>query len=162
MSGSRAVWKEVLAVYAVKITTDPDAAQEVATMDDSKKQLLKDIFWQMNEISSSTSTQTKTIIETSDDGNGNIVETEVIVTRTYLYITVSHKTAEEMADQFSFHEDQREQMAELLADENNSLWSQMLYGITGGDGEIVTVALSQVGNTGGAPYWSWYSFGSRV
>lgn len=108
MSGSRAGWKEVLAVYAVKITTDPDAAQEVATMDDSKKQLLKDIFWQMNEISSSTSTQTKTIIETSDDGNGNIVETEVIVTRTYLYITVSHKTAEEMADQFSFHEDQRE------------------------------------------------------
>ena len=162
MSGSRAVWKEVLAVYAVKITTDPDAAQEVATMDDSKKQLLKDIFWQMNEISSSTSTQTETIIETSDDGNGNIVETEVTVTRTYLYITVSHKTAEEMVDQFSFHEDQREQMAELLADENNSLWSQVLYGITGGDGEIVTVALSQVGNTGGAPYWSWYGFGSRV
>lgn len=29
------------------------------------------------------------------------------------------------------------------------LWSQVLYGITGGDGEIVTVALSQVGNTGG-------------
>lgn len=137
MSGSRAVWKEVLAVYAVKITTDPDAAQEVATMDDSKKQLLKDIFWQMNEISSSTSTQTETIIETSDDGNGNIVETEVTVTRTYLYITVSHKTAEEMADQFSFHEDQREQMAELLADENNSLWSQVLYGITGGDGDII-------------------------
>jgi len=158
MSGSRAVWKEVLAVYAVKTTTDPDAAQEVATMDDSKKQLLKDIFWQMNEISSSTSTKTETIIETSDDGHGNIVETEVTVTRTYLYITVSHKTAEEMANQFSFHEDQREQMAELLADENSSLWSQVLYGITGGDGEIVTVALSQVGNTGGAPYWSWYGF----
>lgn len=35
MSGSRAVWKEVLAVYAVKTTNDPDNAQEVATMDDS-------------------------------------------------------------------------------------------------------------------------------
>ena len=175
MSGSRAVWKEVLAVYAVKTTTDPDAAQEVATMDDSKKQLLKDIFCQMNEISSSTATQTETIIEPSDDGNevsatvvrkddgnGNIVETETTVTRTYLYITVSHKTAEEMANQFGFDEDQREQMAELLDDENNSLWSQVLYGITGGDGEIVTVALSQVGNTGGAPYWSWYGFNSRV
>ena len=92
MSGSRAVWKEVLAVYAVKTTTDPDNAQEVATMDDEKLELLKDIFWQMNEISSSTSTQTETVIETSDDGNGNIVETEVTVTRTYLYITVSHKT----------------------------------------------------------------------
>ena len=162
MSGSRAVWKEVLAVYAVKTTTDPDNAQEVATMDDEKLELLKDIFWQMNEISSSTSTQTETVIETSDDGNGNIVETENTVTQTYLYITVSHKTAEEMAGQFGFNEDQREQMAELLADENNSLWSQVLYGITGGDGEIVTVALSQVGNVGGDPYWSWYGFGSRV
>ena len=162
MSGSRAVWKEVLAVYAVKTTTDPDNAQEVATMDDEKLELLKDIFWQMNEISSSTSTQTETVIETSDDGNGNIVETETTVTQTYLYITVSHKTAEEMADQLGFNEDQREQMAELLADENNSLWSQVLYGITGGDGEIVTVALSQVGNVGGEPYWSWYGFGSRV
>lgn len=162
MSGSRAVWKEVLAVYAVKTTTDPDNAQEVATMDDSKKQLLKDIFWEMNEISFRTESKTETVIEETDDGNGNIVETETTVTRTYLYITVSHKTAEEMADQYGFNEEQREQMAELLADENNSLWSQVLYGITGGDGEIVTVALSQVGNVGGEPYWSWYGFGSRV
>lgn len=162
MSGSRAVWKEVLAVYAVKTTTDPDAAQDVATMNDTKKQLLKDIFWQMNEISSNTDTKTETVIETSDDGHGNIVETETTITRTYLYITVSHKTAEEMANQFGFNEDQREQMAELLADENNSLWSQVLYGITGGDGEIVTVALAQVGNVGGEPYWSWYGFDSRV
>lgn len=36
MSGSRAVWKEVLAVYSVKTTTDPDNPQEVATMDDNK------------------------------------------------------------------------------------------------------------------------------
>ena len=162
MSGSRAVWPEVLAVYAVKTTTDSDNPQEVATIDDSKKAILTDIFWEMNQISSRTETRTETVITETDDGNGNIVETETTVTQTYLYITVSHKTAEEMADQFSFHEDQREQMAELLADENNSLWSQVLYGITGGDGEIVTVALSQVGNTGGAPYWSWYGFGSRV
>ena len=79
-----------------------------------------------------------------------------------LFLFSGAKTAEEMADQFGFNEDQREQMAELLADENNSLWSQVLYGITGGDGEIVTVALSQVGNIGGEPYWSWYGFSSRV
>ncbi|MFR5910105.1 MAG: hypothetical protein ACLUGR_04700 [[Clostridium] innocuum] len=40
MSGSRAVWKEVLAVYAVKTTTDSDNAQEVATMDDEKIELI--------------------------------------------------------------------------------------------------------------------------
>lgn len=133
-----------------------------AYADFSKEVLADGEKQRANEISSSTSTQTETVIETSDDGNGNIVETETTVTQTYLYITVSHKTAEEMANQFGFNEDQREQMAELLADENNSLWSQVLYGITGGDGEIVTVALSQVGNVGGEPYWSWYGFGSRV
>lgn len=162
MSGSRAVWPEVLAVYAVKTTTDPDNAQEVASMDDSKKAILKDIFWQMNEIASRTETATETVITETDDGHGNIVETTTTVTRTTLYITVSHKTAEEMADHFNFNADQRAQLAELLADENRSMWSTVLYGIGAGDGEIVAVALSQIGNVGGEPYWSWYGFGSRV
>lgn len=162
MSGSRAVWKEVLAVYSVKTNTDQDNPQEVATMDDGKKQLLKDIFWEMNQISSRTESKTETVITETDDGHGNIVETESTVTQTYLYITVSHKTAEEMAAQYGFNEEQKGYLAELLADENNYLWSQVLFGITGGDGQIVTVALSLVGNVGGQPYWSWYGFNSRV
>lgn len=162
MSGSRAVWPEVLAVYAVKTTTDPDNGQEVASMDDSKKAILKDIFWQMNEISSRTETSSETVITETDDGNGNIVETTTTVTRTTLYITISHKTAEEMADHFNFSVDQREQLAELLAAENHSMWSAVLYGIGASDDQIVSVALSQVGNVGGQPYWSWYGFNSRV
>lgn len=162
MSGSRAVWKDVLAVYAVKTNTDQDNPQEVATMDDSKKQILTDIFWEMNQISSRTESKTETQITETDDGHGNIVQTETTVTRTYLYITVSHKTVDEMAAQYGFNQEQKNYLAELLKDENNSLWSQLLYGITGGDGQIVTVALSQVGNVGGEPYWSWYGFNSRV
>lgn len=162
MSGSRAVWPEVLAVYAVKTTTDPDNPQEVATMDDGKKAILTDIFWEMNQISSRTETRTETVITETDDGHGNIVETETTVTQTYLYITVSHKTAEEMAAQYGFNEEQKEQLAELLAEENRSLWSAVLYGIYTEDGAIVSVALSQVGNVGGEPYWSWYGFSGRV
>lgn len=157
ISGRCAVWKEVLAVYSVKTTTDPDNPQEVATMDEGKKQLLSFIFWKMNEISSRTESKTETVITESDDGHGNIVQTETTVTRTYLYITVSHKSADEMADQYGFNEEQRQRLSELLAEENNSLWSQVLYGISVGDGEIVSVALSQVGNVGGQPYWSWYA-----
>ncbi len=112
----------------------------------------------MNEISSRTETKTEEIITETDDGHGNIVETVTTVTRTYLYITVSHKTAEEMANQYGFNEDQREQLAELLAEENRSMWSSVLYGIYTEDDEIVSVALSQVGNVGGEPYWSWYGF----
>ena len=67
-----------------------------------------------------------------------------------------------MADLYGFNEEQRQQLSALLAEENNSLWSAVLYGISVGDGEIVTVALSQVGNVGGQPYWSWYGFDGRV
>ena len=92
VSGSRAVWKEVLAVYAVRTTTDPDNAQEVVTTDEDKRQILEDIFWEMNQISHTTETRTETVVEVTDDGSGNLAETEVTVTRAYLLITVRHKT----------------------------------------------------------------------
>ena len=162
LSGSRALWPEVLAVYAVKTTTDPDNPQEVATMDDGKKGLLKEIFWAMNEISHRTETATTTQTVETDDGKGNIIVEEVEVTATTLYITVTHKTADEMADIYNFTADQREMLAELLAEENSGMWSVVLYGIGTGSEKIVAVALSQLGNVGGEPYWSWYGFESRV
>lgn len=162
MSGSRAVWKDVLAVYSVKVNTDESNPQEVATMNEEKKELLKDIFWEMHEIDSSTETKTETVVTETDDGKGNIIEIENEVTQTYLYVTVLHKTVDEMITQYSFDMTQQNYLAELLSEENNMLWSQVLYGIGTVDGEIVTVALSQVGNVGGQPYWSWYGFSSRV
>lgn len=56
LSGTRAPWPEVLAVYAVKTTSDPLNGREVVTMDDEKKELLKQVFWDMNQVSSFTST----------------------------------------------------------------------------------------------------------
>lgn len=162
MSGVRVVWKEVIAVYSVKVNTDKNNAQEVATMDDSKKQLLRDVFWDMNVISSRTALVADTVVTETDDGNGNIASTTTVVERKHLYITVSHKTVDEMAELYGFNEEQRKNLAELIKDENNSLWSSVLYGITTSDGLIVTVALSQIGNVGGHPYWSWYGFGGRV
>lgn len=76
--------------------------------------------------------------------------------------TVSHKTAYDMASKYGFNQEQRKYLDELLSDENNSLWSSVLYGTSGEDNQIVAVALSQVGSVGGRPYWSWYGFNSRV
>lgn len=145
MKGSRAVWKEVLAVYSVKVNTDPDNPQEVVTMNDAKKKLLKTIFWDMNNISSRTEDKLETVITETDDGNGNIVQIKNTERRTYLYITVSHKTAYDMASKYGFNQEQRKYLDELLGDENNSLWSSVLYGTSGEDNQIVAVALSQVG-----------------
>lgn len=162
MSGTRAVWPDVLSVYAVKTAGDPNNPQEVATIDESKRQILKEIFWAMNEISFSTATKTENVVTETDDGNGNIVETTESMTRTYLYIRVSHKSPDEMAAQYGFTDAQKQQLHELLSEENRNMWSGVLYGYKSGGEDIVSVALSQLGNEGGQPYWSWYGFNSRV
>ena len=153
MSGARAAWKEVLAVYAVKTTTDADGA-DVASVEEKKIRLLSEVFWEMNQIAASVEARTETNV--GEEGEAVEVETAVLV------ITVSHKTAWEMADQLCFDKNQREQLRELLSEEYDELWNELLYGIAGGSGDLVAVALSQVGQVGGEPYWSWYGFGSRV
>ena len=162
MSGSRAVWPEVMAVYAVRTTTDPDNPQEVASITEEKKALLKDIFWQMNTISFRTAVASEMQYIETDDGSGNIVTEQVPVTRTYLYITVGHKTAADMAAEMSFSEDQSEQLDMLLDEENDTLWTAVLYGIAATNGQLIAVARSQIGNVGGHPYWSWYGYANRV
>ena len=165
LSGSPAPWPDVLAVYAVKTTSDPDNGQEVVTMDDARKQLLRAVFWEMNSISSSVTVRTYEVSTTTTDENGNIVENTDTETEVTLHITVSHKTSSEMADVYQFNNSQREQLDFLLSTENRSLWDALLQraGAGGGNGgDLVSVARSQVGNIGGQPYWSWYGFDSRV
>lgn len=161
MSGARAVWKEVLAVYAVKTTTDADGA-DVASVDEKKIRLLSEVFWEMNEITSSVEARTETVVDTATGEDGEMVDTEATVTQDVLVITVSHKTAWEMAELLHFDKNQREQLRELLSEEYDGLWNELLYGIAVGSSDLVAVALSQVGQVGGEPYWSWYGFGSRV
>jgi hypothetical protein len=162
ISGTRAEWKEVLALYAIKVNTDPANPQDVATVDEGKRALLASVFWDMNTLEHRTETKEVVEVTVEDDGNDGFISTETTVTKTILYITVSHKTAMEMAVQYGFSAQQKAQLAELLSDEYASLWSAVLYGIHNGSGDIVEVAISQIGNTGGAPYWSWYGFSSRV
>ena len=161
-SGSRAVWPEVLAVYAVKVNTDPNNPQDVASMDNAKKATLEEIFWAMNQINSYVETTEETVLIEEADEDGNIIVTETTETVTTLYITVTHKTATTMAYEYGFTEEQKQMLNELLQDENASMWAAVLYGIHSADEQIVAVAESQIGNVGGQPYWSWYGFNSRV
>ena len=106
----------------------------------------------MNEVNYSTSTASHDVVTETDDGYGNIVETTTTAMETMLYIIVNHNTANERADVYDFTADQRAQLAELLAEENHNVWSSVLYGIGAGNGEIVVVVLSQIGNVGVQPY----------
>lgn len=140
INSNKAEWKDVLAIYVAKISNG-DNEVELMTLDDKRVQTLKDVFWDMNNISSRT--------ETKDD-------------KTILYIEVTGKTAEEMMNDYNFNTAQRQQVEELLKDEYASLWNGVIYGTSAGSQDIVEVAKSQIGNIGGQPYWSWYGFSSRV
>ena len=129
MSGS-VVWQEVLSVYAVKIVGDPNNPQEVVSMDENKKRVLTDIFWAMNAITYSTETKTENDVTEIDSVNGNIVETAESEGRAYLYINVIHKSVDEMAEQCGFSESQKEQLSELLSEDNKKMWSGVLYNIS--------------------------------
>ena len=128
-SGSRAVWPEVLAVYAVRVNTDSNNPQDVASMDNAKKAMLQEIFWAMNQINSRIKTAEETVIIEDVDEEGNITETETTQIITTLYINVTHKTAMTMAYEYGFTEEQKQMLNELLQDENASMWSAALYGI---------------------------------
>lgn len=73
INGSRANWKDVLAIYSVKTTTDIYNPQQVATVDPNTKALLSAVFWDMNAITSQTMTQTETIEKEVTDSNSQML-----------------------------------------------------------------------------------------
>lgn len=157
IKSNRAEWKDVLSVYSV-IVSNGEETTDVITLNDNKINQLKTIFWEMNIINSSVREQEKEIETTDENGNTKIVK----VKRKVLYIDIQSRSVEEMIQRYNFNEQQLQQLAELRKDEYNSMWSYVLYGSAIGSNDIVQVALSQVGNIGGQPFWSWYGFESRV
>lgn len=156
ISGSRAEWKDILAVYVAKVSNGNNQV-EMMTLNDEKVNTLKEIFWAMNEVAFTKDVETKqeTII--------HLTWTEhKTVTHTKLHITINSKSANEMADNYSFNQEQRNQLAEFQKEEYASMWSAVIYGSSVGSNDIVEVARQQIGNVGGQPYWSWYGFESRV
>ena len=157
LESDRAEWKEVLAIYTAKITKGNNSA-DVITMDDKKKQELKKIFWDMNVIS----------YEIKDENNDTSYEISFDnsqdnkMTKKVLYIKITHKTVDEMMRKYFFNMMQQEQVKNSLSDEYASMWSSVIYGTPVGSPAMVQIALSQVGNVGGEPYWRWYGFNARV
>ena len=157
INSHRTEWKDVISVYTVIITGGKEQSDAI-TLDDNKIQKLKDIFWEMNTISSRVEDVEKDIEIIDDNGN---THTEKVI-RKVLYIDIQGKSVEEMANSYNFNDNQLQQLVELRSDKYKDLWSNVLYGSSGGSTNIVDVAFAQLGNVGGQPYWSWYGFESRV
>ena len=144
----RAEWKEVLAIYTAIVNNGINVT-EVITIDDSKTEQLKNIFWEMHEISYELKEE---IVE----------ETLYNQLKKILYIKIKSKSVDEMMNKYMFTTIQKQQVNDLLSNDYSSMWSSVIYGTSIGSPDMVQIALSQVGNIGGETYWRWYGFDARV
>ena len=140
-------WADVFAVFAAKTAGAADG-ESVAVLNPDTVEKLRVVFWDMTKI-----TTAEAEIEHPAEG-GTPAWTEKVLT-----ITVTPRTPDDMRVFYVFTNQQNAALDELLTAANREMWNSLLYGSSG---EIVAVALSQVGNVGGQPYWSWYGFNSRV
>ena len=106
MEGTGADWVDVLAVFAVKVAGSNDAdATDVVTLDKNRIDRLEAVFWDMNAVAHEVEEiDHPESSEGADDG----------YTERILHITITGKTAEEMAAEYGFTDQQLELLQELL------------------------------------------------
>ena len=103
-------WRDVLAVYAVRTTTDSSSPDEVATLTEEKLDILRQIFWDMNAISY--------WVETI---SGDKDESDTVI----LHITVTVKDHLQMADEYRFNAEQHKLLEELMQPEYQELFAAL-------------------------------------
>ena len=103
-------WRDVLAVYAVRTTTDASSPDEVATLTEEKLNILRQIFWDMNEISY--------WLETISGGED---EEDTVI----LHIRVAVKDHLQMAEAYHFTTEQKKLLEELMQPEYEELFMRL-------------------------------------
>ena len=122
-------WKEVVAVFACKVSGSDKNAVDVVTIDESKIHMLSEVFWDMNKLSY----YVQTIHHSgSDDEDG---WTEYI-----LHITLTEKGYKEMPDFYHFNKNQTEALYEMMKPE----YEQMLAELVGTYGGELNMSQEQI------------------
>lgn len=140
-------WKDVLAVYAVKITTSEDNAFEVVTINEEKLALLRDIMSDMNKLTGVVTPKVvaQTVVTTDEDGNS--VKTTEYVTKKVLTVNIIRLSAKQIIELYNFNNEQKMQLNELMSDGYTDLWNELI----GGSGEIIMSGSSWVSKG----YFTW-------
>ena len=121
LDGSMASWKDMLLVYTTKVSNGVNE-QEVMTIDDNKKKILKQVFWDMNSLSSEVKTENVT------EQGINTDEMPKEVSKRVLHIKITSKNAEQMKSDYHFSPAQLKQYNELSNEKYAMLWSGVIYG----------------------------------
>ena len=120
--GEIAPWKEIIAVYAVKLNLDTENPTELTTFDEDKVDALRQVFWDMNRIQIYTQVVNEVRSTTFVDENGNVSTIETGVEIVHLYVNTEITSIMKLCEIYGFTEVQREALAELMSDENDRMW----------------------------------------
>ena len=123
-------WRNVLAVYAVKVSTDEEHGLDVITMDEEKLQLLREIFFDANKLEYELTART--------------VDGKRITT---LHISVQIKDAMQMANEYGFTAQQREMLEELLKPDYDDIFLSLIGDYQPGGTPIGPVDISDIQGT---------------
>ena len=123
-------WRNVLAVYAVKVSTDEEHGLDVMTMDEEKLQLLREIFFDANKLEYELTTRT--------------VDGERVTT---LHISAQIKDAMQMADEYGFTAQQREMLEELLKPDYDDIFLSLIGNYQPDGAPIGPVDISDIQGT---------------
>ena len=189
--GSYAIaWQDVLAVFAARTSGAEDGAP-VAVLDEENLDRLRQIMWDMNEVTWEVETETHEVentpvVDTTADAAADMAAVDMTgensdtrtasasesggteappvatasntadsstnaaneneddpatttVTETVLILTLHHKTAEEMREEYRFNARQNEYLTLLSAENAAPLWAELLGGFAMGElgGEIL-------------------------
>ena len=121
-------WREILPVYAIKTAADPDNGMDVATLDDTKAGILRSTFWDMNHVNYWIETIEHEETVTTEDEDGNEVEETITTIETILHIDLISKTHVDMIVEYHFNSEQIELLSELMQDEYQQLFTQLIEG----------------------------------
>lgn len=134
-------WLDVLAIFAVKTATNSQDAMDVATLDTTRVGLLKDVFWDMNQIDYHVDTASSSASSGTDSGAGNSVSSQAAAQRV-LTITVTSKTADQQATDYGFSADQKSMVNQLLSSDCRQMLLELLG--KGGGGGLTSDQLQSV------------------
>jgi hypothetical protein len=139
-NGSVMNWADVLGIYAVGTTTDPEQPTDVLIVTPDKVNLLRDYFLRMNSVSYKTELEAEEVQATDDHGNpifdeeGNpVMETESTLTIT---ITVSSMDYRDAASYYRFDDSQMEMLKEIMQPEYYPMFAQLTGDVIGDGGEF--------------------------
>ena len=126
-------WTDVVAVFSARVSGDKNHALDVVTMDEKREKLLKETFWDMNELTY----RTEKIVR-RHNGKKTV--------KIKLHITLTSKKCSDMYEFYNFTKYQKQSAEELLKPEYAQMLSELIgaMDVTGNDVEISDAALRDI------------------